>query len=336
MSPTVCLVIPARNAARTLRPCLTAAVTILDQGQLARIIVVDDGSTDETAGIAAEFPVTCLRSPPSGRSGARNLGWRTCSEEIIWFTDADCVAEPDALRHLLSPFEDPDVGGVGGSFSMPNGGPLVSRLIHEEIIQRHRAMPTRINFVATGNAAYRRTALEQVGGFDERFARAQDADLAYRVRAAGFELAFARDSRVMHFHSTRLSPYLRTQAHQGYWRVWLHLRHTGSAAGDSYSGFVDHLQPPLAVLLLASLPTLAWPATRIVAPVLVLLLGLAQVPYTARLVRRTRSRKYLAYAPMSFLRAFARGIGMTAGVVAHLASRLKRNRSDAESPAGPL
>ena len=318
MDRTVCLVIPARNAAKTVHRCLAAAATILEQQQLAQIIVVDDGSTDDTAKIAADVPVTCMRSPPRGRSAARNLGWRAAKEEIIWFIDADCIPRPDALARLLPHFDDPKVGGAGGSFTMPDTGSLLAHLIHEEIIERHRGMPERVNFVATGNAAYRRSVLEQVGGFDERFTRAQDAELSYRAREAGFELAFAADSRVEHFHDTRLWPYLRTQAQQGYWRLWLHLRHSSPAAGDSYSSIIDHVQPPLAIALLASLPLLLFGPTRLIPPALAILLAAAPVPMTLRIVRRTRRVGHLFYAPMSFVRAFARGLGLTWGVLSGL------------------
>ena len=192
---------------------------------------------------------------------------------------------------------------------------------HQEIIERHLAMPNRINFVATGNAAYRRRVLQQVGGFDECFDRAQDAELSYRVREAGFDLAFAVGSRVEHSHDTQLRTYLRTQAQQGYWRFWLHLRHAAPATGDSYSSIVDNVQPPLAVLLLVSIPLLWLPQAWPVTPLIAVLLGAAQVPMTVRIVRRTGQPAHVWYAPMSFLRAFARGLGLTQAALFYLMGR---------------
>jgi glycosyltransferase involved in cell wall biosynthesis len=320
---TVCLVIPARNSAGTIGQCLTAAVVILEKGELARIVVVDDGSTDETAGVVGEYPVTCIRSAPRGRGAARNLGWRACEADVIWFMDADCVAQPDALSKLLPHFDDPQVGGVGGSFTMPDAGPLLACLIHHEIIERHRRMPDRINFVATGNAAYRRSVLEEVGGFDERMLLAQDADLSYRVREAGFALAFEFESRVEHFHDSSIWSYLRRQAGQGYWRLWLHLRHSAPAMGDSYSSLVDNVQPPLAMLLLASLPALFIPHGWPIALVLAVMLAAAQIPMTVRILRSTGRWALLSYAPMGFLRAFARGFGLSWAVVCYVASRVR-------------
>ena len=81
MSPSesdlsVTLVIPGRNAADTLRPCLEAVVSMLERGELAEIIFVDDGSTDETAKIAAEFPVRCVEGPARGPGGHAKLTHR--------------------------------------------------------------------------------------------------------------------------------------------------------------------------------------------------------------------------------------------------------------------
>ena len=72
----VCLVIPARNAGETIKECLEAALKIKAAGQLSRIIVVDDGSTDDTAQIVKNLSVDCISTEPRGRSAARNTGWK--------------------------------------------------------------------------------------------------------------------------------------------------------------------------------------------------------------------------------------------------------------------
>lgn len=326
----VSLVIPGRNCERTIRRCLEAACAIAakEGSPLREIIFVDDGSTDATAAIVAEFPVSLIRGEGRGPGAARNAGWRAATNPLIWFVDSDCVAEPDALAHLLPHLDDPKVGGVSGSYGIMNPHSLLARLIHEEIIQRHLAMPVEVNFLATFNVLYRREALERVGGLDERFLKGQDAELSFRVMEAGYTLHFEIESRVRHFHEERLLKYLRVQRQQGYWRVWLHLRHAGHARGDSYSSLLDHVQPPLAMLclpgsLLALVPGARWLA--LLGPALLLL---AQVPLTARLVARTRRADMLAFAPMSFLRAFWRGVGMSLATVHWLLRRLRTRAGD--------
>lgn len=323
----VTLAVPARDAAATLGRCLAAAAALLDGGGLAEIVVVDDGSRDDTAAIAARHPARVLRTRGLGRGAARNLGWRQARTPLVWFLDADCVPAADALSLLLPHLEEPSVAAVGGSYDNMSPDSLVASLIHEEIVERHRRMRQEVDFLATFNVVYRRSVLEQLGGFDERYLRAQDAELAFRVKAAGGRLRFEPRSRVKHFHVTSLSPYLRAQRDQGYWRVWLYADHPRRAGGDAYSGGSDHVQPPLAVLAAALAPALLLPPPWRWAP-LVPLLGLAaaQVPMTVRLLRATRRARFLLFAPFSAVRAFARGFGMTHAAVAVLAGRLRGRR----------
>ncbi len=322
---SVSLVIPGRNAARTAEPCLEAVVPLLGRHGLGEILFVDDGSTDSTAQIAGRYPVRLVAGGGRGPGAARNRGWEAASGTLVWFIDSDCVAEPEALPALLAQLVDPRVAGAGGSYANLRPGSLLACLIHEEIVARHRVMPADTDFLGGFNVLYRRTVLAEVGGFDEGEFNgpgspgAEDAELAFRIRQAGHALRFEPRSRVGHFHPTRLDRYLRSQLHHGRWRVSLYLRHRGKWRGDAYSGLADHLQPPLAMVLLALLPTLAWPSLRPVVPLLALALVALQVPMTLRLVGRTRRARHLWFAPLGFLRAFARGLGLTWGVLARLA-----------------
>lgn len=321
---TVSLIIPGRNCERTIALCLDAVVPMLEQGQLHEIIFVDDGSTDQTAGIVADYPVTLISGNGHGPGAARNLGWQAATNPLIWFVDSDCVAESDALKLLLPMMDDPMVGGASGSYSNMNDDSLLACLIHEEIIERHLAMPDHVDFLATFNVLYRKEALEKVGGFDERYKKAQDAELSFRVKEAGYHLCFTRNSRVAHFHETHWTGYLRTQRQQGYWRVWLHLTHKGHAMGDTYSRLTDHIQPPLAMLSLATLPLLFLSTVWRVPFFIMLLLLIAQIPMTLRLLNRLRQFRYIFFGGMSFVRAWWRGVGMMQGLIVYL---LKRNRS---------
>jgi glycosyltransferase involved in cell wall biosynthesis len=322
-TPAVSLVIPGKNCSRTIRPCLEAVVPLRGGPEplLAEIIFVDDGSTDDSAKIVAEFPVQLLKGPGGGPGAARNIGWRAARCPLVWFIDSDCVAEPDALPLLLGALSGDGVAGVGGSYSNRCPESLLACLIHEEIAERHRRMGREVDFLGGFNVVYRRAALEAVGGFDEKDFNgpgspgAEDAELTYRLHKAGYALRFEPLSRVGHYHPTRLMRYLRAQRHHGYWRVNLHLRHPGQAAGDAYSNLVDNAQPPLAMMSVAGLPLVFSPSWWWLEAASLSLLGLAQVPMTARLLWRTGRLGMLWFAPMGLARAFARGFGMTACVV---------------------
>lgn len=313
----VSLVIPGRNCEDTIRQCLESVVPLLEGPHLREIIFVDDGSTDDTKGIVTTFAVTFVAGSGRGPGAARNLGWRRAKYPLVWFVDSDCVAELDALDRLLPEFDDAQVAGVSGSYGIMNSQSLLASLIHEEIIERHRAMPRCVDFAATFNVVYRVAALRLVDGFDERYLKAQDAELAFRVIESGSELRFVFESRVRHFHPSRWWSYLQTQRQHGYWRVWLHLHHRGHAAGDSYSSLLDHMQPVVGLATMASMP-LAFLGTWAWLPAgLSLLFMMTSWPMSLRIVRRTGRVKYVGFALMSLIRALFRGVGMLHGLVGY-------------------
>ena len=326
--PSISLVIPGRNAAATLELCLQSVVGLLETNQLEDIFFVDDQSSDESLEIAESFSVRCLRAEARGPGAARNTGWRASTSDLIWFIDADCVAEPDALSILVAHTTSPGVAAVGGSYENLHPESLLASLIHLEIVERHSRMPAEPDFLASFNVLYRREDLMRAGGFDERLKKAQDADLAFRVRELGGTLRFDRRSRVGHHHATHLNHYLATQSRQGFWRVFLYSKHPRATLGDAYSQVVDHLQPPLAVLAVVSLP-LVWFRCELWS-LLVLVWALTTAPMAFRLVRRARELRYWTYIPFAMLRAVARGAGMTAGMVSWL---LGLRRAEPESPA---
>ncbi|HAN30626.1 MAG TPA: hypothetical protein DCQ06_03420 [Myxococcales bacterium] len=318
----VSLVIPGRDCVETLRPCLNAVLPLLDGPHLQEIIFVDDGSVDGSGDLARELGVRVLMGPGKGAGFARNLGWRQCQSPLVWFVDSDCVSEPDALDLLMPLMATDEVAAVGGSYGNMRPDRILSCLIHEEIIARHLKMSKEVNFLATFNVLYRRDVLEQVGGFDPRFVKAQDAELAFRVGAEGHTLCFERRSQVKHFHLADMLRYFKVQRQQGYWRAWLYRAHPDHSSGDSYSNVLDHLQPPLGLAVtLGLIFPLFGPVGWGLETVLVTALLACQAPMTFRLIRRTGQLRYLAFAPMSAIRSAYRGVGFVHGIAAIVARR---------------
>lgn len=312
--PRISLVIPGRNCAKTLAACLESVVPLVDSGELLEIVFVDDGSRDDTAAIAARYPVRVIQGDGRGPGYARNLGWRAAGGAWVWFIDSDCVAEDTALKWLVSHLQDDSVAGVGGSYANLYPDSLVATLIHEEIVARHREMPDEVDFLATFNVLYRRRVLDETGGFDESLKLAQDAELAFRVRAAGYRLRFDCRSRVGHHHPREFLRYLRTQCRQGRYRMLLYRRHPGKMTGDNYAGWSDFAQPPLAMLAAAAAP-LAWLglAGTLATVVLSVTLLALQWPMARRIARGAGWRVALSFVPFSTIRAFARGVGAAWG-----------------------
>lgn len=177
------------------RPSLLALLESIEraQGQLPeRIVLVDDRRNPspldfgrKPLAIAERIVVLC--SGGRGPAGARNLGWRATSTPWVAFLDDDVLVTPSWRRDLAHDLDtaQASTGGITARISVPL--PTDRRPTDWE---RNVASLATSQWI-TADLAYRRTALERVGGFDERFPRAyrEDADLALRVQAAGFTLA---------------------------------------------------------------------------------------------------------------------------------------------------
>lgn len=322
------VVIPAYNAARTIGAAVAAALA--QDLPPHEVIVVDDGSRDATAELLRGSPARCIRQENAGPAAARNAGWKASGGEAVLFTDADCVPRPDWARRLLEGFADAEVGAVTGSYGIANPGCLLPRLIHEEIRLRHRRYASRVRFFGSYNVALRRGVLEATGGFDESYRRAsaEDNDLSYRVLAAGSRIAFAPAALVDHHHTERLRAYLREQATHGYWRVKLYRDNPSMMRGDDYTRAKDILEPPLALATLAA--AAAVPLAAAPFPILAALLALLQLPSAVGMARGRGEASYLWFAPLGFVRSFARGLGMAAGAV--WGGRLPRRRAPGPRP----
>jgi cellulose synthase/poly-beta-1,6-N-acetylglucosamine synthase-like glycosyltransferase len=205
-------VVPVRNGEAAIAECIEALLSQDYPAEQRQIVVVDNGSRDRTAEIARTYPVTCVSEPRRGVSNARNCGIRAASGELIALLDGDCIPEPGWLRELVAPFEDPEVGCVGGE--LVHGALTTAAERQSARIlgnwQRH-AISADPPYVVTANAALRRSALEGVNGFDPRMTRAQDVDLGLRLSEHGVEIAYREGARAAHRHPSTQRAFLRQQ-----------------------------------------------------------------------------------------------------------------------------
>jgi cellulose synthase/poly-beta-1,6-N-acetylglucosamine synthase-like glycosyltransferase len=201
--------------------------------RLFRVVVVDNDSVDETPAIVRTFPVhLAFERSIQSAGAARNRGIACAQTDLIAFIDSDCLARRDWLSCLVAPFSDPKVGVVGGTIgSQPHTSGLVERFLCEvNIRDETRYRSSEPKGFPSGNVAYRRAALNQVGTFDAFLLRAEDVDLAWRVQAYGGWLGiFAPNAVVLHKHDSTLQALFRQYRRYGLGEVIISTLYRGEA-----------------------------------------------------------------------------------------------------------
>jgi glycosyltransferase involved in cell wall biosynthesis len=314
--PAVSIVIPAYNAGPALKETIEGCLHQDYPEDKLEVIVVDDGSSDGTSSVVKKYPVIYIYQENRGPASARNRGWRAAKGEIVFFIDSDCVPEREWVKKLVEEYGPEQVGGVGGSYDIRNPRSSLARLIHSEILARHRIMPRETLFLGSFNVSYRHSVLENVGGFDEsfRWASGEDNDLSYRVTKAGYKLIFRPDVKVGHLHTERLGKYLKEQYRHGYWRVKLYKLHPDMMSGDDYSSIRDFLPPVLAPLMvLFFVIGIFWHAALYISVALAAVTMGLSAHIVASMVKQGEAAPPQMVGVL-FLRAFARGLGMVKGV----------------------
>src|ERR1700694_4353420 len=206
----VSVVIPTYNRSASLQRLLRAVANSTVPAGGMEVVVVDDGSTDATAQVAAQAEVHCLTQPNYGPAAARERGWRSSTGEIVVFLDDDVVPEPDAIERMVDALDEADGGGAA---LMPlNPDPLIAHYMHVDGLVDHNVRDGEVRWLITAASAFKRSALERVGGFDLTFPRAagEDVDLTLRLIEAGFRLRLETAAIVRHDHRSRFRQLLGT------------------------------------------------------------------------------------------------------------------------------
>ena len=214
--PRVSVVLCSFNGARTIRDTLEGLARL--EYPDFEAIVVDDGSTDDTAAIAAEYRVRLIRTENRGLSAARNAGWQAATGEIVAYIDDDAWPDPHWLHYLAWRFLNGDWAGVGGPNIVPPGDGQIA-----DCVANAPGGPVHVlvsdleaEHIPGCNMAFRREALAAVGGFDPRYrAAGDDVDLCWRLQARGGRLGFHAGAMDWHHRRDSLAMYWRQQKGYG-------------------------------------------------------------------------------------------------------------------------
>ena len=312
------VIVPAYNAAATIGYCLAALYAQTLPRDRYEIIVVDDGSTDPTAAIAAAAGVQVVRQPNQGPAAARNNGVASALGDIVFFTDADCAPAPTWLANMANPFSDSSIAGCKGVYRTRQRGlaPRFAQIEYEERYD-HMSQIRYIDFVDTYSAAYRRNVLIDNHGFDTSFpgdSSGEDQELSFRLSSLGYKMVFVPSAIVYHLHPPTVAAYYRRKYKTGYWKAFVLRLHPEKAVRDTHTPGTLKIQIGLVSL---SLPfVLLGAGLGVFSLGLIAMLAALLVSFAPFMFKAWRRDRVVALAAPALLvvRAMALGCGLLAGM----------------------
>jgi GT2 family glycosyltransferase len=235
-APRVSVVVCTYNGGRTLDDCLRSLLE-LDYPDY-EVILVDDGSTDDTRAIAGRYApsIRAIHQENLGLSAARNAGLREATGKVIVYTDSDCVADPDWLTLLIHQLRRTGAAAVGGPNLSPEDGPTAACVAAAPGQPTHVLESDQVAEHIPGcNMAFRREALALINGFDPVYRKAgDDVDICWRLQQAGAWITYSPGAFIWHHRRQTPKSYLKQQAGYGEAEALLRFKHP-----DKFNGRGD-------------------------------------------------------------------------------------------------
>jgi GT2 family glycosyltransferase len=182
------------------------------------VIVVNDGSTDETIRIVNEYDFNVISTENHGLSNARNIGLEAAKGEIVAYLDDDAYPDEQWLNYLASSFISSDFSGIGGpNISPPRDGGI------SECVSNAPGNPVYVllsdqeaEHIPGCNMAFRRADLQAIGGFDPQFHVAgDDVDICWRIQQQGWSIGVNPSATVWHHRRNSVRSYWKQQVGYG-------------------------------------------------------------------------------------------------------------------------
>lgn len=225
--PSVSVVIPVKDRAEELRSCLESLCALDYPRHLLEVVVVDDGSSDPTPAVVREFAARLpLRLIESGAVGggpalARNRGAYQSQGEVLALIDSDCTASAAWLKELVPSFADPQLAAVGGWVDGMNSDLSLDR--YETVMSslnlgkrgRSGDVGEDTFYLPSCNLLIRAEAFRGASGFRAELHVGEDVDLTWRLRDAGYRIAYLPCGAVRHNHRSRLGAFLKRRFEYG-------------------------------------------------------------------------------------------------------------------------
>ncbi len=311
--PSVAIVIPTYNEEGNIKRCLDSLAGLDYPASRFEVVVVDNGSTDETVRIVNECGVRVVSEPAARVGGVRNRGVAETTSDLLAFIDADCEALPTWLSGAAEEFRShPETGAVGGNYLVYESATWIERVWAVRPVKGREPVP----YLAAGNLIISRQLFDRVGGFEAALNAGEDEELGRRIRETDMAIVKRPECGVYHLGYPRSLT-----------EVYRRERWHGSSQLDSASSLLDKtvISVHLFVLGLLALPPAALVARTTPWPLLGALALVLGLPFLAGL-RRWR-KESANVAPISRILPLwivfgAYYVGRTVGLALNYRARL--------------
>ena len=213
--PLISVIVCSYNGAHTIRDTMEGLLTV-DYPNY-EVIVVNDGSTDQTEEIVKNYPFTLISTSNQGLSSARNTGLFRASGEIVAYIDDDAYPDPHWLKYLAYAYQTSSHVGIGGHNLAPEGdGPIADCVANAPGGPVHVLIDDELAEHIPGcNMSFKRNALLAIGGFDPIYRSAgDDVDVCWRIQENGGTIGYHPSALVWHHRRNSIRMYWKQQ--QGY------------------------------------------------------------------------------------------------------------------------
>ncbi|MEI6562934.1 MAG: glycosyltransferase [bacterium] len=198
--PLYSIILPAFNEGAHIGSCLDAIRANISDPVSVEILVIDNGSTDQTATVVRSRGIRVIENTAGHRlniSDLRNIGARESAGDILVFLDADMLVPVDWLEKAGLYFGAGFKGALGFTSRVPTTAGWVGRIWGQRLfLKRNRLMD--VDFLPGRNIFVNRVVFEAVGGFDPAFCTGEDKDFTFRVRKAGYRVVSAPEVCLIH------------------------------------------------------------------------------------------------------------------------------------------
>lgn len=225
--PKISVIIPVLNAEKVIGPTLKSIFSNNYPKNKIDVIIVDDGSTDNTSGAASKFPVRIMKHKKNmGKVNSLNDGISLAKNDIIFTLDDDSELRPNFFRLIVNKFKDKDVGAVCGIYKARYQNKLLERFQAMEylgfaLIRKLQESIDAVLVVPGSVAAFRKQALTDAGGFDDD-TLLEDGDITLKIHKAGYKVACEKNALAFVSAPSTLKSFVsqRTRWMRGGMQIW--------------------------------------------------------------------------------------------------------------------